>query len=326
MTRILITGGRGFVGQHLGRELVDNGHHVISVDRIDGDLRDPFIADELVKLHKPAVVVHLAAQVGRVLGEDDVFTTITTNALATARVAQAAARYGARLTYVSTSEVYGDQGSEWCREPGPFRLPHNLYGLTKHHGEEIAALYAPEGLQIIRLSMPYGPGLPAGRGRAAIVNLLHQAMYGKPMLVHRGAARCWCWIGDTVRGMRLVLEKGEQGRGPNDTPWGIGVYNIGRSDNEVTMHRVAQIACQIAGAPLSLIQQIEPPANQTVVKRLAMDKIHDLGWEPEVELGMGMNMLWEHVRHYDADGNIPAGPPPVVIGAPAAEGGAGAQA
>lgn len=321
--RILVTGAAGFIGRHLCEELAAHGHDVTGVDRVEGDLRLPDTARVLVASVQPDVVVHLAAQVGRVFGEDDIDITITNNALATARVAQATQQAGARLVYVSTSEVYGDRGVSWCTEGGPMVVPHNAYGLTKRHGEELASLYAPDGLQVIRLSMPYGPGLPAGRGRAAIINLLHQAHYRQPMTVHHGASRCWCWIGDTVRGMRLVIEKGEQGEYRDDVQWGTGVYNVGRSDNEVTMHRVAQIACGLAGAPLSLIRDVTAPANQTVVKRLSNDKLKALGWAPTVDLEEGMRRTYEVVKTFDADGNPTDGaPPPVVLHAPAAEGGA----
>lgn len=300
--KILVTGAGGFIGSHLTRELTAHGHHVIGVDIADGDLRDDWVATSLVTQHAPDVVVHLAAQVGRVFGEDNVRHTITNNAHATATIAMACASTGARLTYVSTSEVYGDQGDVWCDEDGPVVLPHNLYGLSKRWGEEVAALYAPDRLQVIRLSMPYGPGLPAGRGRAAIINMLWQANTGQPIVVHRGATRCWCWVGDTVTAMRLVIERGEWGTHPDDPARGVGVYNIGRSDNETSMQHVALLACEIADADPSLIQLVDPPNAQTVVKRLSTTKVQGLGWEPTVPLKEGMARTFKTVRDYGADG------------------------
>jgi nucleoside-diphosphate-sugar epimerase len=73
-----------------------------------------------------------------------------------------------------------------------------------------------------------------------------------------------------------------------------GVYNVGRDDRAVPMRRVAEIACLLTGAPLSLIEEVDPPARQTVVKRLATQKLKRLGWMPEVELesGMAMTLKW----------------------------------
>lgn len=301
--RILVTGAKGFIGSHLVPELVKGGHYVIETDIEDGDLRLEHVASEIIDYHRPEIVIHLAAQVGRVFGEDDLDRTITTNALATSRVAQACKSFDARLVYCSTSEVYGDQGDELCVEGEDEALPHNMYGLSKRWGEEAARLYAPEGLQIVRLSMPYGPGLPAGRGRAALINFLWNAAHNKPLTVHRGGKRSWCWIGDTVRGFRMVIERGEQAVSARLSEQGVGVFNIGRDDNEAWMIEVAYAACEIVGAPFSLIKEVEAPYNQTVVKRLSTQKLFDLGWKPEVSLQEGMQLTWDVMRtSYDEDG------------------------
>lgn len=289
--RILVTGARGFLGRHLLPELAMAGHSVVGVDREDGDLTASAVADSLLIEEDFEVVVHLAAAVGRILSEDDIERTIRTNALATAHVARACARHGARLVYVSTSEIYGDQGERVCEEDGPTALPHNIYGLTKRWGEEVARLYAPAGLQVIRPSMPYGPGLPVGRGRAAIANMLWQAATRQEIPVHRGGVRAWCWVGDTIRGFRMVIENGEP-----------GAWNVGRDDNFVTMRDVAELACQITGAPANLIREIDPPAAQTVVKRLSMAKLRALGWQPTVDLEQGMRWTCEFVRLFDRTG------------------------
>lgn len=294
--RILVTGAAGFIGSHLVPELADAGHAVVDVDIADGDLREPAVARALISRCQPEAVIHLAAQVGRVFGEDDIERSITTNALATARVAQACATFGARLVYCSTSEIYGDQGNALCAEGGREVVPHGIYGLSKRWGEEATRLYAPDRLQIIRLSMPYGPGLPAGRGRAALINFLAQAQAGEPMTVHRGGKRSWCWIGDTMRGFRMVLERGEQADSAEESEAGVGVYNIGRDDNETPMVEVARMACRLVGAPASLITEVDPPASQTVVKRLSTAKLQALGWAPTVELEEGMRRTWDAMR------------------------------
>lgn len=302
MTRVLVTGADGFVGRNLLADLTANGWDAIGVDLPDGDLTETGIAERLVSTYRPEVVIHLAAQVGRIFGEDDIAHSITSNAIATAFLARACAAHGARLTYVSTSEVYGDQGAADCDEDGPLTLPHNIYGLSKYWGEQAAQLYCPDGLQILRLSMPYGPGVVPGRGRAALLNILWQANTRQPIPVHRGAERSWCWVEDTTRGIRIVLERGERARTAVESAEGIGVYNIGRDDAAVPILDVARIACRMTGAPESLIDIVEPPAAQTVVKRLSTDKLRELGWRPEVELEEGMRLMLEWVCQFDGDG------------------------
>jgi nucleoside-diphosphate-sugar epimerase len=294
--RILVTGHKGFIGSHLAAELRNNNHDVHGIDQIlspADNLLIPGVADRAVRQADAEIVVHLAARVGRLFGEDHPADTIADNAGMTALVAKAAAAHGARFVYASTSEVYGDQGNQTCHEyDGPFELPHNIYGLSKRWGEDVACLYAPDGLVVLRFSMPYGPGLPAGRGRAAIINMLWQALHRRPIPVHAGAERSWCFIEDTVRAARLAIEHGD------------GAYNVGRDDDPVTMHSVARLACALTGAAddLDLIQLTEAPANQTVVKRLSTERIRTLGWHPEVELPEGMEKTLEWVRLLDEDG------------------------
>jgi nucleoside-diphosphate-sugar epimerase len=192
---------------------------------------------------------------------------------------------GVPVAYASTSEVYGDCGQMVAHEAITPRLPHNVYGLSKRWGEEACRLYAPDELVILRFSMPYGPGLPWGRGRAALVNFLHQALTGQRIPVHAGAERSWCFISDTVRAVRMILEAGEP-----------GAFNVGRDDNALPLRRVAEMACDLTGASYGLIDEVPAPDRQTVVKRLATNKVRDLGWEPEVELEEGMALTVEWVR------------------------------
>lgn len=284
--RILVTGAAGFIGTHLSRELFTHGHDIVGVDRVDGDLTIPGVFSRQLRKHRPAVVVHLAAQVGRLFGEDDLAHTVTSNALMTTLVANACGETGTRLVYASTSEIYGDNGDAVCHEEdGPFSLPHNLYGVSKGWGENVCELYAPDPLTIWRISMPYGPGLPAGRGRAAMINFLYNAYHHLPITVHRNSERSWCWIGDTVRAMRLTIEQEA-----------AGAWNIGRDDNPTPMLTVAERACELADAPKDLIELVDAPARQTVVKRLSTEKIRSLGWAPQVELDEGMERTLAWVR------------------------------
>lgn len=293
--KILVTGAEGFIGRALSDELELHGHEVVRVDLlgpVQADMSIPDAVTWVLDTFQPDTVVHLAAAVGRVLCEDDVVRTVTANAVMTATIAHQCGERGIRLVYTSTSEIYGDHGDEMVDEDVEWKLPHNLYGLSKRWGEEVARLYAPENLVIIRPSMPYGPGAPPGRGRRAMDNLLHQALHQMPMVVHEGSERSWCWLGDLVRGYRLAIEHPEG-----------GVYNIGRDDDPRPMLEIAQMACRITGSPESLIQVVPPPSNVTPVKRLSTQRIRDLGWEPEVELEDGINMLFDWIKHFDAEGN-----------------------
>lgn len=297
--KILITGHRGFIGTWLYNSLSKRGDvELYGVDRTDGlDLLDQDTYQHF-DAFGPDIIIHLAALVGRKFGEDDMKKTVDQNVTVTSNVANKALEIGARIVYASSSEVYGDQGEAICHETSPTYVPHNLYGLTKKFGEDVLKLYNPKGLQIIRLSMPFGPGLPHGRGRAAIINMLWQAHTGQPIITHKGATRCWCWVGDTIAGIEKVIFNGEQMESSNDSliyP-GKGIYNVGRDDNETTMYQIAINACEIAGGDESNINLVDPPVNQTAIKRLATDKLEALGWSPTVEVYEGMQKTFQEMK------------------------------
>lgn len=289
--KVLISGNEGFVGTHLMRELREHGYNVEGHDFPDGDLRLPGVFAAHLESFKPDLVIHLAAQVGRLFGEDDLTHTIASNSTMTALVAYACGQSGVPILYSSTSEVYGDQGNALCTEDGPLKLSHNAYGVSKGHGEDWLRLYAPDGLKIVRLSMPAGPGAPPGRGRRALDNFLWQAHHRMPITVHKGAERSWCHAADTVAGIRMVIEKGAP-----------GAYNVGRDDVPLSMHALARKCCVLAGAPFDLIDVVEAPTAQTVVKRLSTQKLRDLGWEPTRELDEILADTYAWVKHFDRDG------------------------
>lgn len=293
--RFLITGSSGFIGGYLSRELTNAGHTVTGMDMKEGpgqDASDPISIRNMLQSSRADVVVHLAARGPNLFGEEDVMQTVRDNVGMTAVVAQAAGELKARMVYASTDDVYGDNGTAVCDElDGPWSLPGNIHALSKLCAEQTCKLYAPEGFTALRFSMPYGPGLLAGRGRSAIINMLWQAKNGMPIPVHIGAERSWCWIGDAVRAARIAIEKGE------------GPYNIGRDDDPTSMERVAQLACIIAGGDPGLVEMIQAPARQTVVKRLSAARVRRLGWSPQVGLYDGMEETFRTwVERLDANG------------------------
>lgn len=288
--KIMITGSSGFIGSHLSRELEDAGHVVFGMDIRNGPEEDASDAGNLYTAfsrHNPDVLVHLADNVGRIFGDDDVMETVRDHVGMTAVVAQACGDAGVRLVYGSTGEIYGDNGYKVCDESnGPFRRPGSLYGLSKRLGEEVGELYAPDGFTTLRISGAYGPGLDAGLGQPALMNILWQARYKMTIPVYRGSERSWCWIGDTVRAIRLTIERG------------VGAYNICRDDDPVSTWAVAEIACVQTGAFQSLVEIGDPPSQQTVVRRLSAERLRQLGWQPMMSLYDGMKTTLDSWVNY----------------------------
>ena len=123
--KITLVGGAGFIGSHLAAELVEHDYDVLVLDpaspliRTDGVQYAQRSAPDYLDLARGRdVVVHLAAAVGRVFGEDSPALTIESNAALTASVARWCRVERQRLVYVSTSEVYGNRGTRVAREGG----------------------------------------------------------------------------------------------------------------------------------------------------------------------------------------------------------------
>jgi nucleoside-diphosphate-sugar epimerase len=287
----MVTGAAGFIGEHLIAELREHGHGTIGVGfgaEIDFDLASDTAAAQLaetVKVDGPDVVVHAAALVGREFGEQDPANTLRQNVLVTRDVARACRAAGAHLVYLSSSEVYGDHDGDWVGEHSP-TVPLNTYGWSKLWGEQVARAENPGAITVARLSMPYGPGHPPGRGRAALTNFLWQALHGEPIVVYRGGVRSWCWVGDTVHAIRLLVEARR-----------VGVTNVGRDDDLRPMLDVARIAMRLASSTgRSTIVEDDAPPGLTEIKRLDVSRLRSLGWAPAVELEDGMQRTLDWLR------------------------------
>jgi nucleoside-diphosphate-sugar epimerase len=264
--RVLVTGASGFVGRALVEELRHGAraYEVHALERRDGDLADEGIAEQAIARTAPDVVVHSAARIGIARCEEEPLLALRSNVLATAFVAGAAARHGARLAFVSTADVYE---------------PANLYALTKLWGEQVALHYAPHRLVILRLANPYGPG-----SKGALPTMLRQAVEGEPVPAFRGERRSWLWIGDATRAMRVVLESGDE-----------GVFNVASDAPPVPLPETARLACVLVGASPELVEELDPPPGR-VAPQVDVERLRALGWRPEVDLEDGLRRTLESLQ------------------------------
>lgn len=321
--RVAVTGAAGYIGGWLMAELDRRGHEVCAQDLVQ-----PPPAAEMhwlsfrtfdlcsqerirwLRTFEPEVVIHLAALYGRVWGEVDMVKTAGINAGLTAMLARDCATHGARLMFMSSSEVYGETANtRTCYTDARHGLvaplqPLNMYGMSKKWGEEAAQRYAPDGLMVTRLNMPYGPaywppnggertatsGQPGTVGYNVLHSMLWEASRGFDLTVHTGTTRCLTWIGDTVRGLCTILESGRS-----------GTWNVNRNDDHRPVAELARKVVDLTGST-SRIHEEDPPPRITLRKSLDNSALLELGWKPEVELDEGMKASWEYYRHFDGGG------------------------
>ena len=183
--KVLVTGGRGFIGAHVCEALDELGHAVVPLGRADGDLAEPGVAASLLARHEPDAVVHLAA----VMPGDD---RIAENAPVAGLVAAATHERGIPLFHGSTTSIYSDD---------------TPYADSKRESEELVG-----EATILRFHFPYGPG----QRRGAIPTMLRQARAGEPIVVYRGWERSFCFVRDEAAAVALLVDRGERGE------WDIG--------------------------------------------------------------------------------------------------------
>lgn len=282
--RILITGGDGFVGTYLRRELED--HEVISSDRHDADLSQPYEAAQLLDRANPDYVVHLAARYGRLLCRDEPHKAVSDNAAATTELAAWCARKRVPVLYASSSEVYGDHGENAITEDSDLLTPTTIYGLSKRWGEEALRLYLPpQQLCIARLNMLFGPDQRGGYGCCALATFIRDALEGERALtVHAGASRSWLYITDAVKALRLLIEDHHR-----------GIFNVGNPARPLPMTQVADMVFEATEARPCL-ELIDAPATQIKHKNYTANKLTELGWKPEVGLEEGIRRTVKAAR------------------------------
>jgi nucleoside-diphosphate-sugar epimerase len=178
--RILVTGGRGFLGGHVCEALAAAGHDAIPLGRSDGDLAEPGVIERLLDEQRPEVVVHLAA----VMPGDE---RLAQNAPITERVARACAERGIRLLHGSTTAVYADE---------------TPYAESKRASERAAG-----DATLLRFAFPYGPG----QRRGAIPTMFRQALDREPIVVYGGWERSFCFAADAARAVVVLLDANSTG-------------------------------------------------------------------------------------------------------------------
>ena len=303
---MLITGGLGTLGSYLVPYLREKGYEVTCCDMMIRDYAEYVRADissfeDLYEVFKNAdvdTVIHMAAEVGRMVGEAHPQKMISINAVGTLNVVRLCNEFGIRLVNFSTSEVYGHLlDSKTVVETdidlyaNPF-MTTNIYALTKLFSEAIVKHYvANYGLKAVsvRPFMIYAANEFPSKYRSAMINFVHNALNYERLIVHKGTVRAWCYVSDFAEAIRLIVESKFK-----DT---YEAYNIG-SDEYHSSEEVAKIVLDACGKSYDLIELVEPPDKfLSLVKRFSIEKLEKLGYEPRVSLKEGVKKVVEWQRY-----------------------------
>jgi dTDP-glucose 4,6-dehydratase len=309
VSRVVVTGGAGFLGSHLCEYLINRGDSVVCVDDLSsGRLSnlqalehnaqfELLIEDVSAKLDVPGHVdgvMHLASAASPPDYLARPIETLMVGSEGTRHALELAAEYGARFIMASTSEVYGDpavhpQVESYWGNVNPVG-PRSVYDEAKRFAEALTmAWHSKNNLNtgIVRIFNTYGPRLRAGDGRV-VSNFIAQALECKPLTVYGDGSqtRSLCYVDDEIRGLVALLD--------SDV---TGPVNIG-NPHEVTVLELANRVLALTGSSSSL--EYRPLPTDDPVRRcpdISAAK-RDLGWEPSIPLDDG---LARTIRAFEID-------------------------
>ena len=234
MTNILITGTAGFIGFHLARLLLDEGHNVHGYDGItdyydvnlkyarhdilrkyknfsitEGMLEDNEKFDEVANQFKPNVIVHLAAQAGVRYSLTNPRAYIDSNIIGTFNVMETARKQNVKhLLMASTSSVYGANSKMPFTEIEKADTQLTIYAATKKANESMGHSYSylwKIPITMFRFFTVYGPW---GRPDMALFKFVSATLNNMPIDIynHGDMYRDFTYIDDLVYGIRLLID------------------------------------------------------------------------------------------------------------------------
>jgi UDP-glucose 4-epimerase len=265
--------------------------------------------EDLVQEHD--LVCHLAATVGvrRVL--DDPLSATLQNVNGTQSVLALAHRYGRRVLFASTSEVYGKSAKlpfseDDDRVLGPPRVARWAYAAGKALDEHLCFAYHNRGLQVsvVRYFNAYGPRLDPHGYSSVVAVFIRQALSRAPLTVHQDGqqSRCFTFVEDTVRGTVLAAT----------LPQALGqAFNVG-SQAETTILDLAHLVCRLTDSEAGIVsvpyQEAYGDDFEDTPRRVAdVSKAERLlGFRADVPLEEGLSRTIAWFRNADSPGRVDA--------------------
>jgi len=314
-SRVLITGGLGFIGSNLARRLVHEGCDVILMDSlIPAYGGNPFNVEDIrdrIEIHYSDVrdrhsikalvqgvgyVFNLAGQTSHLDSMTDPFTDLDINAAAQLSILEACreGNPGAKVVFASTRQIYGRPDYLPVDEAHPIR-PVDVNGINKAAGESYHLLYnSVYGIAAcaLRLTNTYGPGMRVKDARQTFLGIwIKQVLTGEPIKVFGDGLqkRDFTYVDDCVEALLLAAAN----------PAANGnIYNLGSSE-VISLGALAELLIDVAGQGSFELVPFPPDRKQIDIGDYygSADLIAaDLGWAPSVDLREGLSRTLDYYR------------------------------
>ena len=304
MSKILVTGGAGFIGSTLVDKLISEGHELVVLDNLASGKRDyinpqakfyevdicsPEVADVFV-IEKPEIVYHLAAQIDVRISVSDPVLDNKINAVGSLNILENCRQSGVKkFIFVSTGgAIYGEAAEIPTTEKAP-TYPLSPYGIHKLTTEKYCNFYREVyGLDytILRFANVYGPRQYKG-GEAGVVSIfIEHAVAGKECFINGDGlqTRDYVYVDDVVAALSKAKEVTYQGE-----------INIGCA-KEVTLIDVVSAIKASLGAEFEPKHAPAKPGEQrrSCLSYALANKV--LGWEPKVDINEGVKRTIEWTK------------------------------
>ncbi|MFP4527289.1 MAG: UDP-glucuronic acid decarboxylase family protein [Candidatus Kapaibacterium sp.] len=301
MTRVLITGGAGFLGSHLCDKFIAEGYDVICMDNfitgspdniahLIGHPRFEFIQHDVTNYIYVAgqldLILHFASPASPIDYLKLPIQTLKVGSLGTHKTLGLAKAKNARFLLASTSETYGDplihpQPETYWGNVNPVGQ-RGVYDEAKRFAEAMTMAYHrfhEVDTRIVRIFNTYGPRMRIDDGRA-IPTFIAQALNNEPVTVFGSGnqTRSVCYVDDLVEGIYRLALSSE-----------IDPVNIGNPD-ELSMRELAENIIEITNSKSEIIHK-ELPEDDPKVRQPDITRARTLlGWEPKVSRMDGLRI------------------------------------
>ena len=309
-TKILVTGGAGFIGSHLCEALLKEGADLVVIDDFNdfydpavkeanlaeiisditlvrGDIRDAALVDSLFEKHRFEFVFHLAARAGVRPSIADPKLYFTTNIDGTFNLLDACRHFGTgRFVFASSSSVYGINRKVPFSESDPIERTISPYAATKIAGEQICSNYAHLfGIRCacLRFFTVYGP---RQRPDLAISKFTRSILAGEPIDRYGdgSTARDYTYIDDIIQGILAAARHTDQSS--------FEIFNLGGSATTTLNELIAMIGETVGREPV--IRQLPDQPGDVPRTFADVDKARRLlGYEPRTPVTLGLKRYAE---------------------------------